>query len=82
MATTEIIDTVRNIVATVAKLVNGVLATLLPGREEYGVLVIAVLCGYWWKHRMWSSGGYTDWAKGAVVAYIILKLLGIGNKLF
>jgi len=77
-----IIKQVQKVVAPVINLINGLLTQLIPGKEELVVIALALYLGWQWRSREWNSGGYDIWLKASIVIYIILKIIGLGNKLF
>lgn len=78
----EIIDSIKAFITPIVNFINSAFTTILPGREEWIVLGIAAFIGYKYKQWNWSAGGWDDMLKGTVVAYIALKILGLGTKIF
>lgn len=67
---------------TVVQSINGVLTRFIPGKEEWAVVGFALYLGWLWRNRDYASGGYDVWLKASLILYLLLKILGLGSKLF
>lgn len=78
---TGILATIQNVVGPVVTLINGLLTSLIPGKEEYVVIAIAAYLGNKYREREYVIGGWEVWFKATIIIYIIFKILGFGVKL-
>lgn len=60
---------------------NGLLTKLIPGKEEFVILAIALFIGWKIRGRMYVQGGYGYWLKASGIVYLILKIMGFGINL-
>lgn len=73
---------VKGFLDSIVQFVNELLTQFIPGNEEWAVVALAVYLGYEWRNRDFASGGYDVWLKASLVFYLILKIFGLGSKLF
>lgn len=60
---------------------NSLLTKLIPGKEEFVILAIALFFGWKLRSREYVAGGYGYWLKMSGIIYVILKIMGFGIDL-
>jgi hypothetical protein len=79
---TGIIEKAQGVIGPIVNFVNSALTSLLPGKEEYVVIGVALFLGWKYREHEYVSGGYDLWVKASLIIYLILKILGFGVKWF
>lgn len=77
---TGIITQAKNIVTPIVNGINGLLHQVLPGKEEWVVIGLALYLGWQYRNRNYISGGHDVWIKASIIIYLLLKILGFGIK--
>jgi hypothetical protein len=77
---TGIIAQAKNIVTPIVNAINGLLHQVLPGKEEWVVIGLALYLGWQSRNREYVSGGYDVLIKASFIIYLLLKILGFGIK--